>query len=549
MARETTRRRAKGANGLGGHTKVAGSNRRPVPGARRVGAVSDDASVEVTVIVRPRSPLLAADAGGRKPLGERQYLTRRAFAAAHGADRRDLAEVAAFAAAYGLTVTRSSVPRRSIVLAGPARNVSEAFRTRLVHYRSPRGGYRGRTGPVHVPRRLAPLVEAVLGLDDRAQAHSKGHLTPPEHVEQVRPRSFTPRELAELYDFPADLDGRGQRIAIIELGGGFRRAELRHYFASLGVEMPKISAISVDGGRNRPGVDSEADNEVLGDIEVIGAVAPGAELLVYFAPVSDRGFLDALTAAVFDPRQPSVISISWGDAEANWTEQARLAMDDAFRAAAALGITVCAATGDAGWTDGVGGRYAHVDYPASSPYVLACGGTRLEVQDGVLQETVWNNHNGNATGGGVSAIYGLPAWQRAAKVPVSVARGGHGRGVPDVAGNADPETGYLIGTGTHNFGWGGTSAVAPLWAGLIACLNQGLGKRVGHLNPLLYEAVGPAAFNDVARGGNGAYRARRTGWDACTGQGTPKGSALLEALTASLAVRGSSETSASKRLN
>jgi kumamolisin len=492
----------------------------------------------VTVIVRPRAPLPRADETGRKPLGERRYLSRRAFAAAHGADPQDLAEVARFATNYGLTVRQSSVARRSVVLAGPASRMSDAFRTRLVRYHSPHREYRGHSGPVHVPRRLAPLVEAVLGLDDRPQAHSTYHVIPSERLQQVERRSFTPKRIAELYDFPKHLDGRGQRIAIIELGGGFRRAELHRYFATLAMEMPKITAVSVDGSRNRPGVDREADHEVLGDIEVIGAVAPGAEMLVYFAPASDRGFIDALTTAMFDPREPSVISISWGDAEINWTEQARMAMDSAFRAAAALGITVCAATGDAGWTDGVAGRYAHVDYPASSPYVLACGGTRLEVQNGAIAETVWNNHNGNATGGGVSAIYELPSWQRSARVPRSVVRRGHGRGVPDVAGNADPETGYLIGSGKANFGWGGTSAVAPLWAGLIARLNQGLGTRVGYLNPLLYEAVEPAAFNDVSRGGNGAYRARRSSWDACTGHGSPKGSALLDALRALLIAGG-----------
>ncbi len=490
------------------------------------------------MIVRPRTSLPSAGQIGREPLGERRYLTRRVFAARHGADPQDLAEVAAFAGAHGLTVRHSRVARRSVVLRGSAGRMSDAFRTRLVRYRSPRGEYRGRTGPVQVPRTLAPLVEAVLGLDDRPQAHSKCHVVPAGRMEQVKSRSFTPNRIAELYGFPKHLDGRGQRIAIIELGGGFRRAEVRRYFASLGLPMPKITTVSVDGGRNLPGHDSEADSEVLGDIEVIGAVAPGAEMLVYFAPLSDRGFIDALTTAVFDPRGPSVISISWGDAEINWTDQARAAMDDACRAAAALGITVCAATGDAGWTDGVAGRYAHVDYPASSPYVLACGGTRLEVQDGAIVETVWNNHNGNATGGGVSAIYGLPDWQQTARVPPSVARGGHGRGVPDVAGNADPETGYLIGSGEANVGWGGTSAVAPLWAGLIACLNQGLGTQVGYLNPLLYEAVGAAAFSDVSRGGNGAYRARRGRWDACTGHGSPRGGALLKALTASLTAGG-----------
>ena len=491
------------------------------------------------MIVRPRAPLPTVEE--RKPLGERRYLSRRAFAAAYGADRQSLAAVAEFAATYGLTVRKSSVARRSVLLSGAARSMSDAFRTRLFAYRSPRGEHRGRTGPVHVPDRLAPHVEAVLGLDNRPQAHSKCHVIASDRLRQTKHRSFTPKRVAELYDFPKHCDGRGQRVAIIELGGGFRRAELRRYFASLGVKMPKITAVSVDGGENRAGVDSEADSEVLGDIEVVGAVAPGAEMLVYFAPLSDRGFVDALTTAVFDPREPSVISISWGDAELNWTEQARVAMDNAFRAAAVLGVTICAATGDAGWTDGVTGRHAHVDYPASSPHVLACGGTSLEEQNDAIVETVWNNHNGNATGGGVSAIYEVPAWQRTARVPRSVVRGGHGRGVPDVAGNADPETGYLIGDGLTDLGWGGTSAVAPLWAGLIACLNQGLGTRVGYLNPLLYEGGESAAFNDVARGGNGAYRARRASWDACTGHGSPRGTALLEALAASVTPDGEAQ--------
>ncbi len=486
------------------------------------------------MILRPRSqePLPDAVALGRLPVAERRYLSRSEFASRYGADPKDRAVVATFAEAHGLTVRQSSGPRRSVVLGGPADRMNAAFGTKLVRYRSSHGEYRGRRGSVQIPSGLAPVVQAVLGLDDRPQAHATCRALPQERVAQAKGRAFTPKRVAELYEFPARLDGRGQRIAVIEFGGGFRRAELRRYFERLGVPMPKITAVSVDGARNRPGVDRGADGEVRLDLEIIGAIAPGAELLVYFAPASDRGFVDAITTAIFDPREPSIISISWGDAESNWTEQARVALDEAFRAAAALGITVCAASGDNGWTDGVDGRRAHVDYPASSPYVLACGGTRLEVRDGVPAEVVWNDHDGNATGGGVSALYGVPSWQQGVGVPRSVNPGGRrGRGVPDVAGNADPETGYLVGDGklTHTFG--GTSAVAPLWAALIAQLNQRLGTRVGFLNPLLYESVERGVFNDVAKGGNGAYRARAERWDACTGHGSPRGRALLDALS------------------
>jgi len=484
------------------------------------------------VLVRPREPLPEPEELGRQPLRERRYLTRRELAARYGADSKDLAAIADFATEHGLHVRQASAGRRSVVLVGPAGKMQQAFSTKLSKYRSPEGDYRGRSGHLHVPAGVEPAIEAVLGLDDRPQATTAHRVVPHERLEQARETSFTPPRIAELYDFPRDLDGSGQRIGVIELGGGFRRSQLQRYFKKLGKPMPKLTAVSVDGARNRPGVNHSADGEVVLDVEVIGAIAPGAEQLVYFAPASDRGFVDAVTTALFDPRGPSILSISWGQAEDQWTEQGRHAMDQAFRAAAALGVTVLTASGDNGWTDGVNGKVAHVDYPASSPWTLACGGTRLEVTDGGIDEVVWNDHDGNATGGGVSSYYDVPAWQAKSRVPVSVNAGGaRGRGVPDVAGDADPETGYLVGDGLSLHPFGGTSAVAPLWAALVAQLNQHLGVRAGFLNPLLYESLDRAVFNDVPKGTNGAYRARRGAWDACTGHGTPRGRALLEALS------------------
>ena len=482
------------------------------------------------MLVRPRAPLPAPDELGRQPLRERRYLTRREFAARYGARRKDLATIEQFAIEHGLRVRQASAARRSVVLEGPASKMQDAFSTRLSRYRTPHGEYRGRSSYLHVPARVAPTIEAVLGLDDRPQATADSRAVPHDRAEQVRRTSFSPPRVAELYEFPRRLDGRGQRIAVLELGGGFRRSELRRYFEKLGKPMPLISAVSVDGVRNRPGVDHGADGEVVLDIEVIGAIVPGAEQLVYFAPTSDRGFVDAVTTAIFDPRGPSVLSISWGQAEAEWTEQGRHALDQALRAAALLGITVCAASGDNGWRDGVAGRVAHVDYPASSPHVLACGGTRLAETESGIDEVVWNDHDGNSTGGGVSAFYDVPSWQTGARVPPSVNDDGRpGRGVPDVAGNADPHSGWLVGDGVNDHPFGGTSAVAPLWAALVAQLNQHLGSRAGFINPLLYE-LDHTAFNDVPSGGNGAYRARRGAWDACTGHGTPRGQALVDAL-------------------
>jgi kumamolisin len=344
--------------------------------------------------------------------------------------------------------------------------------------------------------------------------------------------SFLPTQIAKLYDFPANVTGSGQCIGIIELGGGYRTADIDAYFSKLGIASPKVVPVAVDGGSNSPSTADSADGEVMLDILVAGAVAPGATIAVYFAPNTDKGFLDALTMAVHDETNaPSVISISWGGPESNWTAQAMNSFDEALQTAATLGVTVCAAAGDNGSADGVTDGKAHADFPASSPHMLACGGTYLSASGSrITSETVWNEGTNSATGGGVSAIFALPDYQANANVPPS-ANGGSsgGRGLPDVAGNADPQSGYQVRVDGEDMVIGGTSAVAPLWAGLVALLNQNLRHKVGFLNPLIY-ASGGGAFNDITSGNNGAYSAAQ-GWDACTGWGSPVGMKLLSKLS------------------
>jgi len=421
---------------------------------------------------------------------------------------------------------------RCVKLRGSARRMCAAFGTSLAYYESPRGRYRGRSRRLFVPRELADerglIVEAVFGLDDRAQARR----------ERTAPAAIpSGSQLLEALAPMLRKNGRaggGERIALVELGGGFRHADVRAFFRDARLaKAPRVSAVSVDGASNRPGADEKADAEVALDIGVVGCFAPAAEIVVYFAPPTDRGYVDAVYAAILRTPQPSVISLSWGDRESNWSAQACYALDQAFAAAAALGITVCAATGDRGSNDGRRSRRAHVDYPASSPWVLACGGTQLDTRHDV--EIVWNDRFG-ATGGGVSELYPLPPWQKRARprVPRSVNPGRHrGRGLPDVAGLAHW---YPIPLRTRDGDWsadGGTSAVAPLWAACIARANRELRSRVGLLAPLLYGDAGEAGFVDVVRGHNGAYRARR-GWDACTGYGSPHPSAFVDALAAAL---------------
>lgn len=531
---------------------VPGSERAPLPGARAVGAADPNERIEVTVVLRRTAGADATAAEqvmNARSLKERKYLSHEQLEAAHGADPEDIAKVEAFAQEHSLDVVEVSRARRSVVLSGTVEAFSTAFGVTLMKYEHPSGTYRGRTGAVQVPVELGSIVQAVLGLDDRPQSSPKFRIHRP--TEQTRAigadassraqpqavaASFTPPQLAKLYDFPTGLDGSGQCIAIIELGGGYRNADLKAYFSQLKIPLPKVTAISVDGAHNHPSTPDSADGEVMLDIEVAAAIAPRAKIAVYFAPNTDRGFLDAITTAVHDKiRRPSVISISWGGPEASWTQQAMQTYDQAFQDAAALGVTICCASGDNGSADMAqnwDGK-AHVDFPASSPHVLGCGGTHLDASaTAITHEIVWNDlPNGGAGGGGVSDMFPLPAWQAQSHVPPSVNPGGHvGRGVPDVCGDASPRSGYVVRVDGQQAVFGGTSAVAPLWAGLIALMNQHLGHPVGYLNPLIYSLpAAPSAFHDITAGNNGVYQAG-TGWDACTGLGSPDGAKLMTAL-------------------
>lgn len=513
---------------------IPGSNRQPMRGAAISGPCDPNEVVRVTVVLRRRPRRSAPPLAELIQWGER--LTRRQYATRYGADPKEIQQVEAFAQAKGLTVETVNAGARTVALSGTAEAVSRAFQVDLSVYTYPGGTYRGRTGPVHIPAELEDMVRDVLGLDNRPQAHPHCRVRPSPAA--AASTSFTAPQVAELYDYPTTVNGSGETIGIIELGGGYTQSDLTAYFSGLGLAVPAVSSVSVDDGQNQPtGNPSGADAEVMLDIEVAGAVALGAKIVVYFAPNTDAGFLDAINAAVTDNKnKPSVISISWGGPESTWTSQSLQSYNSALQSAAAVGVTVCVACGDNGSTDGVTDGEAHVDFPASSPYALACGGTHLAGSgQSIAEEVVWNDLPSNgATGGGVSANFAIPSWQSAAGVPPSVNPGNFkGRGVPDVAGDADPLTGYQVEVDGLNEVVGGTSAVAPLWAGLIALFNQSLKTSAGYLNPNLYQKVAVMAgtFRDITSGNNGSYQAK-VGWDACTGWGSPKGASILESLTA-----------------
>ena len=489
---------------------LAGSEKEPFR-AEKTTRPGRRGPITVSVLVPRRSPLPAADSGVR--------LTHAQFAKTHGADPAAVKQVMAFAAEFGLKAEAPAAGHRAVRLTGSDAAMSKAFEVTFTYHVLGEETIRTREGAVMLPEALAPHVEAVLGLDNRPQANAHFRVATPRATNV----SYTPVQVAEAYGLAAGTTATGQTIAILELGGGYRTADLAAYFKFLGLPAPAVTAVSVDKGKNTPGKANGADGEVMLDIEVCAAVAPGAAIAVYFAPNTDQGFIDAISMAVHDTtRKPSVLSISWGGPESSWTAQARTALDQACQAAAVLGVTITVAAGDNGSSDGGTGN--NVDFPASSPHVLACGGTRLVLSSGkISSEVVWNEDAAGegATGGGVSTAFALPAWQQGAGVPAG------GRGVPDVAGNADPATGYIIRVDGQSTVIGGTSAVAPLWAALIAVFNSKQKQPLGFLNPALYTAKG--AFHDITHGNNGAYPAK-AGWDPCTGLGSPNVTGLLKAL-------------------
>ncbi|WP_084080432.1 S53 family peptidase [Edaphobacter aggregans] len=534
-------------------TALPGSEKAPAAPAVAEKAAPLAGKLTVSVIVRRKTPLKAAHTSGR------QRLTRAQFRASHAADPAAVKAVRAFAKEFALTVQPGTPApgRRTIKLTGTVANMQRAFGVALMHKTLDGGTYRVREGSITLPSELADYVVAVLGLDNRPQAEPHFRVAGEEDglaasIAQgegfARPHaaanaSYTPVQVGQLYGFPAGATATNQSIALIELGGGFRQADITAYFKSIGQKTPKVVAVSVSGGKNSPSNANSADGEVMLDIEVAAAVAPGARIIVYFAPNTDQGFIDAVATAIHDSTyNPSVISISWGAAEVRWTPQAMAAFDAACQSAAALGVTITVASGDNGSSDGVTDGQNHVDFPSSSPHVVACGGTNLQGSGSTItSEAVWNAQpRGGATGGGVSNVFALPTWQSGAGVPKPTNTSG-GRGVPDVSGDADPATGYIIRVDGQTMVIGGTSAVAPLYAGLLALANQQNGKSAGFINPVIYNAKAKTAFRDITQGNNGSFPAS-SGWDPCTGLGSPIAPKFITAVKPAKSTSGKGKT-------
>ena len=509
------------------------STKRAASGARLLGSTNGSATVDVTVVLKREQPVppAALQLHALRP-HQRPHADPAGPAQSHGASADAVDAIKALATSHGLSVRLVDQARRVIELSGTAAAMEHAFGVALCDFSSDRGTYRGRRGPLLLPAEIVDHVEAVIGLDNR-----------PATRPRIRPRDasieYFPQQLAKAYQFPPG-DGTGQTIAVIELGGNYSPQDLQAYFTKAGLaRFPTVKPISLDPSVPVPyGSDTNSDREVMLDIEVIGALAPAATIVVYFAPNTGKGFYDAVSLALNDPAT-TAISISWGSPEIDWTDQDISIWQSLGQTAVLSHVPIFVASGDNGCSDQErdDSNYdglRHADFPGTCPDgFISCGGTRLllDADDAITSETVWNNADG-ATGGGISTRFPIPTWQQGV-----VAEGTTPsimRGVPDVAGLADPQTGISVIVDGGEIVSGGTSAAAPQWAALAAILSQNLQAKTGFFLPLLYANPASGATRDVVSGSNSiggitGYSAK-PGWDACTGLGSPVGTQLLALL-------------------
>jgi kumamolisin len=537
------------------YVQLKGSERRPSPGAKLLGPTKTSETSNVTIVLRRRPdgpPVPDYSYYRDTPPSERQRLSSEEFARKFGADQADIDKVTAFVTGQGLKVLETHPARRTVLVSGTVEQFSRAFHVALNDYehkvtRSRAGTptteiYRGRDGYIHVPADLAGIIVGIFGLDNRRI--TKRNIGDPPGTAPI-----PVTEITKLYDFPGNL-AAGQSIAIFS-EGGYLPTDIS---ANFGGHPPVVVDVKVDSHNL-----GFADPETTQDIFIAASAAPGATIGVYFTTYTQQGWVDLLTRVIDpDAGDPvcSVLSSSFyvsnGDDTPTLLAEGisigwLTAVSAAFEDAAIQNVTVCIASGDTGAQSKVGDGRAHVQYPASDPWVLSVGGTTVGHVSGLsFDEYAWNDKftfgvftGFGASGGGVSDLFPPPSYQVDAHVPPSVNDGHHGRGVPDVSANASPNSGYpiILGGVPSLFPANGTSASAPLWAGLIAVLNAELGQSAGFINPVIY-ALSGAGFRDILPepgatdntfAGVKGYPVT-PGWDAVTGWGSPRGVALLNAL-------------------
>jgi kumamolisin len=511
---------------------LAGSSRSEPEGAVAVDDVDPDEMVAISVHLKRRT----ADKHEPGSAGDLARLLRPITREALVAQRvrthaRAAARVTKFAEASGLAVRDVDLTRRRVVLEGTARQMAEVFDASLRNYHDGHQKFRARTGSLRIPAEIAPWTRAVLGFDQRPQVKRLRSL-----AAAGQGAGLLPTDIAALYGIPLDVNVSTQCVGIIALGGGYLRSDLDTALTQMQRPAANVIDQSVAGAANAFGGGTLADQEIALDLQIVAGLLPTARIVVYFAGNTTASIAEAIEQAVLDDvNRPQVLSVSWGSAEKFWTDPARDAVQAALADAVRLRVTVVIASGDALASGGLTDGKAHVLFPASSPYVLGCGGTLATLAangNNIAAETVWND-GFTGTGGGISDTFPVPDYQSNLALPPSVNDGATRRGIPDVAGAAAKTPGYRIILGGNPVVKDGTSAIAPLWAALIALANVQRARPLGLVNPALY--ANPGLFRPITQGNNrvgGKGYDAGPGWNACTGLGVPKGDDIIAALAA-----------------
>ncbi|MBV8067022.1 MAG: hypothetical protein JO113_03515 [Candidatus Eremiobacteraeota bacterium] len=497
--------------------RMTSSDRVPVPQTHRAvwpGAtpVADlsPADIFATAWLRPRRggelDVQHAMTLGATPPAQRTYADRATLAQQTGADPADVELLHRYCARFGIEMV--STYWRHVTLSGPIQKLVEAFgATAGIYELEDKRRFRHRSHSLHTPPEIAAILQSVFGIHQWPRSHAIGQLQP--HT--VPPSA---KDIVARYQFP-DADGSGQTVAIVQLRGEFRPADFAACMQSQDVSAKTPIVKRVDNAELTHDTATEKDIESAIDTQIVGALAPGAQIVIYAAPDDERGVLDVIRHVIFDDAsRPSILSISFGFPEYLWTPAALAVLDQLFTAAALLGVTVFCASGDNGAELDPDGT-PHVLAPASSSFAHACGGTQIDDNG---SEIAWPK-----SGGGFSDRVDAPPWQSEVPSVAAAYKAKAGRGVPDVAAESMP--GHRVYFNGTPFAMGGTSAVAPMWAALTARLAQRLGHPLGFFGPLLYSAQTRGAFRAITSGGNDRYQSG-PGWNPSTGLGVPIGTTL-----------------------